>query len=119
MKKHTNILKSFQFLEDSIIWWTVVINRLMKTSENSMWDVLQYIGRVIPTGIALELIKTSASDLSRFELDEIDRLCQNVVKGSKHPIAAALRIAAFMKEQSNIDYTRGEAYNKLYKSYIK
>ena len=38
---------------------------------------------------------------------------------SKYPIAAALRLAAFLEEQSRTDYTRGEEYQANAEVYVE
>ena len=58
-------------------------------------------------------------DLTRFEAEKLDKVCQNVVIGSQYPVCAALRISKWFRDREMYDVARRQKFSDIAESYIK
>ena len=48
-------------------------------AQDSLWTILRYVLREMSTVVCIRLLEHFKFELTRFESEEIDRLCQSVV----------------------------------------
>eukprot|EP01084_Bolivina_argentea_P180001 310988_1 len=113
------LFEGFDVFEHGIVWWSIILNKLQIQPQDSLFTVLHFIARELPTDACIKLLEHYKFQLSKFEAIEVDRLCQSVVFGSNYPLCTALRLCGYMKDIANADVSESDAFLKLADDYSK
>eukprot|EP01084_Bolivina_argentea_P156177 272159_1 len=113
------LFECFEVIEHGIIWWSIILNKLQIQPQDSLFTVLHFIARELPTNACIKLLQHYKFQISNFKAIEIDRLCQSIVFGSNYPICTALRLCGYMKNIANAEVSPNDAFSKLADDYSK
>ena len=110
MKDLAELLLDFNVYNDAVIWWFIIISSLKTYPSKSMWLIFGKVAEFTPGAVAIELLEKYRFDLTRFDAQQLDKVCQNIVIGSQYPVCAALRIAKWFNDRAKYDVARGIVY---------
>ena len=97
--------------------WEFIADALKSKQRVSLWKILRFLALEMSTNQVLDLLKRHTHLLSKHMLREYDEVCKSTMEGSKHPIATALRLSAFMYERAAIDLSNSEDYKEVGEQY--
>ena len=118
-KKDLNeLLLDFNVYDDAVIWWFIIISSLKTYPSKSLWLLFGKVAEITPGTVAIELLEKYKYDLTRFNAQRLDKVCQRIVIGSQYPVCAALRIAKWFNDRAAYDVARGQLFEDIANSYI-
>ena len=98
---------NFNVYDDCILWWYLIITSLKTYASKSMWLIFARVALVAPHKISIELLQKYQKDLTRFDANELNKVTQQIVIGSRYPICTALQIAKWFIDRAKLDIARG------------
>ena len=98
---------NFNIYDDCILWWYLIITSLKNYANKSMWLIFARVALVAPHKISIELLDKYTKDLTRFDANELNKVTQQIVIGSRYPICTALQIAKWFIHRAKLDIARG------------
>ena len=113
------LFEGIDISDHGVIWICIVLGKLQVKQVDSYWIVLNYILRDMSTVICIRILEHFKYELIRFESNELDKLCQSIVFGSKYPMCTAIRISGYMNDLAKNDLTRVDEFKKLGIDYSK
>ena len=93
--------------------WQYIMQQLQHKQRQSLWRALIILAEELPSKTLVNLIEQDRVSIRMGKLEEIERLCRVIVKGSNYPMAMALHISRFLEENANHDLARYEEWNHL------
>ena len=101
---------NFNVYDDCILWWYLIITSLKTYSSKAMWLIFAKVALIAPHKISIELLQKYQKDLTRFDANELNKVTQQIVIGSRYPICTALQIAKWFQDRAKLDIARGVIY---------
>lgn len=98
---------NFNVYDDCILWWYLIITSLKNYANKSMWLIFARVALIAPHKISIELLDKYQKDLTRFDANELNKVTQQIVIGSRYPICTALQIARWFIDRAKLDIARG------------
>eukprot|EP01084_Bolivina_argentea_P241321 405153_1 len=98
-----------------------IMNALLTTQLDGLWEVLAYIMQRMPTIISLNLLnkKHWRKLLTVNNIDYLDRALTGVIRESTYTIATALYLSSKMKDAIETDVSRSDDFDRLAEKYVK
>ena len=111
-----------QFMDVSIFGnplWYFCVDQLSTKDRAPLWNILEFLGTELPTSMAIRLLRQTRNALVRFHVSSLDKVCLKIISSSTFPIATALYLAAFMRQNARQDSSRKDQFDKIYEKYSK
>eukprot|EP01083_Nonionella_stella_P230215 814042_1 len=113
------LLQGFNPYNDCVLFWSVIIALLKVRNSQSLFRVFARVAEISPGSVSIKLLNKYKLELSRYESEQVDKITQNVVIGSKYPVCAALRISTWFKDRAVYDVSRAEEWIRISESYVE
>ena len=99
--------------------WHFCVDQLSTKDRAPLWNILGFLGAELPTPMALRLLQQRRNALVRFHVSSLDKVCLKIISSSTFPIATALYLAAFMRQNARRDSSRQDQFDEMYRKYSK
>eukprot|EP01083_Nonionella_stella_P178794 632759_1 len=113
------LLMGFNPYNDCVLFWSIIIALLKLRNSRSLFMVFERVAEISPGSVAIKLLNKYKLELSRYETEQVDKIAQNVVIGSKYPVCAALRISEWFKSRESYDVSRAAEWHAISESFIE
>ena len=113
------LILEFNVYNDVIIWWFEIMSLLKQYPSKSLWLIFEKVAEITPARVSIALLEEYQYDLTRFDAENLNRICQNIVIGSQYPVCTALRISKWFNDRAEYDIARGQELENIAESYIE
>eukprot|EP01083_Nonionella_stella_P318864 1167628_1 len=115
-KELDELLQGFDVYNDCVLFWSLILALLKKHNGKSLFRVFQRVAEISPASVSIKLLNKYKLELSRYRSEQVDKITQNIVIGSKYPMCTALRISKWYKNRASYDVSRAEEWIKISES---
>jgi hypothetical protein len=97
-----------------------VSDALKSKYRRELWDILRFISLELGTVQVLEVLQSPRHThlLTKHMLQDYDELAKCIIEGSRFPIAASLRLSAFMYERAEMDLSNQDDFREIAMNYL-
>ena len=100
--------------------WKFVNYQLLSKQTKSLWLLLGFITKNLPTINAVALIEQHKGDLAKCnDLRNLDNVLMGMIETSSYPIATALLLSSFMLQLSEQDISREKLFTDIAEKYVR
>eukprot|EP01084_Bolivina_argentea_P221982 375836_1 len=118
------VFSNFNVHRDCMLWWYLLVTYLKKdSSSQAICLILSRVCLIAPHKISIQLLDKYQTDLlSHFDTNQLNKITQQIVIGSRYTICTALRVAKWYQnvaKQNNLDIAKEQLFERIVEAHIQ